>query len=366
MSDNKVVVKNDNRSAARGCLKLIGIILLAIFGVWAVLSIIQVNWNRWVPASQPTALPTRIAQDPTARPTQQATLRPTAMPNTALTTTTLAVDGKTLAESLLGEQLAWPVPVYQAGGPGFPEDCAGLCWNTAHSSTLLWYGPSNGEEDITQSSVEFGDGSKSAIDRMRDGDVQTVIFPVNREATVEICPRGTINSKPVVEYLREANADYVTGECGRFAIPAGWYVVQGNSSFEQAGFGVRFEASGWSSMEASQIRTYTGYWNFSSTTATWDGPSGVEVLMLPSMVQMMQDWKTLDTVTFTTTEDGIIMFCNGTVTGTRSISHQHGECEDHDVPAGNYTYTAPNSNNRTSAGVSWQPKNQDETTATEG
>lgn len=310
------------------------------------------------------ATPTPIVQLATEAPATEAVTQAvievpaTEVPATqaatqAATEAAPVTDGKTLAESILGKTLPWPVPAYVADQPGFPQICAGLCWDKSKldKGILVWYGPSDGSEDITQSDAPFGDGTTGPLELMRNGTVHTVIFANGLEAQMEVCAitDSKLDGKLIADWLKEAG---ITEQCGRFALPAGWHVVQDNMNAPIAGFGIRLSASGWASMTESKIITYTGYWKIDGKTAIWTGPDGIEILMTPAMVSMMQDYGNLTTVVFTTTQPGQVLFCNGTVSGDATLSSPDGACHLYNVPAGTFTYTGEK---RTSAGISWQP-----------
>jgi len=272
----------------------------------------------------------------------------------ALTTEPASNDnGHTLAEQTWGEPLPDQPELYSShtGEEGYPQNCAGLCWDTRKldQGVMLWYGPNMGEEDITESDADFGNESMGPLELMRTGKIIKVIFYLGKEAQLETCAIGTIDGQPLSTIL-----GINEGECGdRIAIQPGWHVIENNSNSPIAGFGVRFSASGWAGMTESQIVTYTGYWQITGDTATWVGPEGIEIMMTPSMVQMMQDFAVLKNVVFTTTQNGEILLCNGYVDGSSSLSSPDGSCQLFDVQAGSFIY---HGENRLSAGVSWQPK----------
>lgn len=331
---------------------LIVAVLLCVGGFWAV------NKSNTSPAATPTKV------SPTTKPTEAATQAPvvatkaptntpeaTAQPTEAATQVA-NTEGKAIAEQLLGKTLPWPPEPYSAhkGEAGFPDVCSGLCWNLdkVDQGVMLWYGPTSAEEDIAQSDAKFGDGQPGPLDLMRTGKVTHVVFANTMDAQLEVCAIGTLDGQPLTSLLGVKD-----GECGkRIAINAGWHVIEGNANSPIAGFGVRFTANGWSGMTESQIVTYTSYWSVSTDTATWKGPDGVEILMPPSLVAMMQDYGTIKKVVFTTSQTGKVLFCNGSVTGAATLNSKDGACHLYDVPAGTFTY---NGEARLSAGISWQP-----------
>jgi hypothetical protein len=109
---------------------------------------------------------------PTEAPTTAATQAPTtaapAANSGSSNVSTSIGDGKALAESLLGKTLPWPPDKYVAGKPGFPTTCAGLCWDLSKlaQGIMVHYGPNLGEEDITESPSNFGDGSTGPLELM--------------------------------------------------------------------------------------------------------------------------------------------------------------------------------------------------------
>ncbi|MFH0750064.1 MAG: hypothetical protein V1917_04115 [Candidatus Gottesmanbacteria bacterium] len=335
----------------------VGLILVILVGIL----IFRGCSNATTPVATATARPTTIVVAtktlvPTS--TQAAatkTLVPTkpAVTQPANTSVAPVTDGKKLAESILGKILPWPVPAYVSGKPGFPEICAGLCWDKflLDKGILVWYGPSDGSEDITQSDVKFGDGTDSPIELMRNGEINTVIFANGLDAQMEVCAinGSTLDGKLIADWLKEAG---ITEQCGRFAIPAGWHVVKNNMNAPIAGFGVRLSASGWASMTEPQIVQYNKYWTIDGKTATWVGPKDVEVMMTPAMVSMMQDFGSLTEIVWTTTGKGTVLFCNGKVEGSIQLTSPDGACRVYNVPSGTFTYTGEQ---RTSAGISWQP-----------
>lgn len=291
---------------------------------------------------------------PTEAPTTAATQAPTtaapAANSGSSNVSTSIGDGKALAESLLGKTLPWPPDKYVAGKPGFPTTCAGLCWDLSKlaQGIMVHYGPNLGEEDITESPSNFGDGSTGPLELMTSGKVTKVIFANAVDAQLEMCAIGTLDGKPLTEVLGVAQ-----GECGkRVALPAGWHVIEDNANSPVAGFGVRFTATAWASMSEDQIVKYNSYWSVSGDTATWKGPDGVEILMPPALVSMMQDFGTLKKVVFTTSTEGQILFCNGSVSGPANFDSKDGACHQYTVPAGTYTYSGEQ---RLSAGISWEP-----------
>lgn len=264
-----------------------------------------------------------------------------------------AGDGHALAEEAWGESLPEVPELYSAhaGEEGYPDDCAGLCWDMskADRGVMLWYGPNMGEEDITQSDADFGNGDMGPLESMRTGKVTKVIFYNGKEAQLEVCAIGSLDGTPLTEVLGVNE-----GECGkRVALSPGWHVIEDNANSPIAGFGVRLTASGWAGMTEGQIVEYTGYWEISGDTATWTGPNDVEIMMTPAMVSMMQDFGTLKNVVFTTSKPGRILLCNGYVDGDANLESPDGSCQLFDVPTGTFTYTGED---RLSAGVSWQPK----------
>lgn len=260
-------------------------------------------------------------------------------------------DGQALAEAKWGEKLQWPPELYSAhaGEEGFPDVCAGLCWDTHKVSTgkvMLWYGPNAGEEDITQSDAKFGDGGKGPLDLMRDGDVNVVIFPITKEAQLETCAIGTLDGVALTTVL-----GIKQGECGsRVAIQPGWHVVENNANSPIAGFGVRYTVTGWAGMTEAKIPEYTKYWQITADTGTFNGPDEAEVLMTPAMVSMMQDFGVLKKIVFTKKVPGQILLCNGVVTGAATLSSPDGSCHYYAVGAGTFTYTGGPG---LSAGASW-------------
>lgn len=270
------------------------------------------------------------------------------------------------ASAFWPEQLVWPVKAYVAGGPGFPETCAGLCWDVrnmnVNDKVMLWYGPADGSEDITQSPEQFGNNTPGPLDLMRNGDVVAVLFPWMLEsAQFEACalPKSTLDGVPLTQILRMPNGNLVAeGECGRGTITQGWHVVEGSINSPVAGFGVRVTANAWASMNEEQVRLYTSYWEISNTNshvAIWRGPDGVEIFLPPSLVSAMQDFHLIDTVVFQTHQPGKVLFCNGAVLVPVELTSEDGACRIYEVPAGSFRYDAPNTVNRTSAGISWRP-----------
>lgn len=240
------------------------------------------------------------------------------------------------------------IPSYKSGGPGFPKDCAGMCWNKEHKNYLVLYGPMDGSDDITESPKKFGDGTKSALDLMRDGDVTSVIFANKYDAQLEACAIGALDGVTMTQVLGVAD-----GECARASLPIGWHVVEGNANSPVAGFGVRYTNVGWAGMTEKKVVEYTKYWKIISSTATWLGPNNVEILMVPSMVSMMQDFGSLTVVKFTTNISGTLLFCNGNVTGAAKLNSPDGACHLYEVGPGKFVYAGEK---RTSAGISWQPE----------
>jgi hypothetical protein len=214
---------------------------------------------------------------------------------------------------------------------------------------MMWYGPTDGSEDIPEADGNFGNSNPGPLDLMRTGKVTKVIFYLGKEAQLEVCAIGSLDGKPLSEVLNIKD-----GECGKcVAIAAGWHVIRDNANSPIAGFGIRFTGTGWADMSESQIIQYTSYWKISGDTATWVGPEGVEILMPPSMISMMQDFGTLKNIVFTTTTAGKILLCNGYVDGDANLSSPDGSCQFFGVPTGSFTY---HGENRLSAGMSWQPK----------
>lgn len=263
-------------------------------------------------------------------------------------------DGYDLAVEAWGESLPRVPELYSAhqGEEGYPDNCAGLCWDTSKVESrgvMRWYGPNNGEEDITESPAKFGNGTMGPLDLMRTGKVTKVIFYTRTEAQLEVCALGSLDGTPLTEILGVDE-----GDCGkRVSLAAGWHLIEGNANSPIAGFGVRYGASGWAGMTESQIVQYTKYWKIEGDTATWIGPDDVEIMMTPAMVSMMQDFDTLHNIVFTTKKAGRILLCNGYVTGDANLESPDGSCQYFDVGPGTYTY---HGEARLSAGVSWQPK----------
>lgn len=263
---------------------------------------------------------------------------------------------KALIFNWTNEHVQWPPEPYSAheGEEGYPADCAGLCWDTSHlaDGIMVWYGPTSAEEDITQSDADFGNGNMGPLELMRTGEVTTVIFANTLPAQIEICAIGSLDGVPLTELL-----NLEEGECAvpgkRLALKPGWHIVQDNANTPIAGFGVRYEANGWSGMTEEQILDYNGYWKVEGNTATWIGPEDIEIMLPPTLVANMQVWGTLTTVKFTTSQPGQVLFCNGSVDGTMDLESDDGACHLYDVPVGTYTYSGTA---RLSAGISWQPE----------
>lgn len=257
---------------------------------------------------------------------------------------------KYVSDLMVRMNISDTVNSYTPGKPGFPATCGGLCWDKHNKGVLTWYGSADGSEDITQSPDKFGDGSKGPLDLMRDGDVTQVFFPIQREAQIEVCglKGATIDGEAISKLLGKNE-----GECGRGTLKAGWHVVENLVNSRVAGFGVRFTASGWSGMTETKIVQFNKYWSVQGNKATWTGPDNSEILMVPSMVAMMQDFGVLKVISFTTKVPGQVLLCNGNVSGAANVSSPDGGCYWFDVPAGMFTYTGET---RTSAGVSWRPK----------
>lgn len=255
-----------------------------------------------------------------------------------------AGDGKAIAEALLGYELPNTPAAYVAGGPGMPNDCAGLCYNYDVASVAYWYGPNKGEENINQSPEELGDGSKSPIDRMRDGDVTAVIWYNAVDATLELCPIGTLDGVSLKDLVREATGKE---ECtNALPVKAGWHVIQDNVG-EVAGFTVQYLESGWTN-DPSRIRAYEACWSPSGTTATYTCKSGDEILVPPSLDSMVKIYQTIDTLIFTTDDAGRVWACNGSLDGM-TIE----KCDYYPVESGTHTYVAPDGN-RTASVFGWQ------------
>jgi hypothetical protein len=333
--------------------------ILAVLGILVIAILLWHPWTVRTAASAPTAQPATAIATKTLVPTEPAVTQSAMTQDTATQTAQPAntpvapvTDGKALAEQILGKTLPWPPETYAShqGEEGYPDICAGLCWDTSKlaDGIMVNYGPNAGEEDITQSDASFGDGSTGPLELMRNGTVTTVVFANATDAQLEICAIGTLDGKPLTEVL-----GINEGECGkRVALSAGWHVIEGNANSPIAGFGVRYTANGWSGLTESQIVEYTGYWKIVGDTATWTGPSDIEIMMTPTLVQMMQNFDALHTVVFTTTMPGKVLFCNGTVSGSATLTSPDGACHMYEVPAGTFTYTGEA---RLSAGIGWQP-----------
>ena len=185
---------------------------------------------------------------------------------------------------------------------------------------------------------------------MRNGTITTVIFANDIEAQLEICAVGSLDGTPLTEILGVAE-----GECGkRIALQPGWHVIEGNVNPVIAGFGVRWTASGWATMTESDIIWYTSCWNISGDAATWTCGDDKPILMTPSMIDMMQNFGVLKHITWSTSNDGQILMCNGDITGSENIPTD-GSCRLHNVGPGTYTY---NGDKRLSAGSGWYPVNK--------
>lgn len=286
---------------------------------------------------------------------------------------------KVRAEKVWGESLPWPVESYSAheGEDGYPQICAGLCYDTSKVSTngvMKWYGPSEGEEDISQSAEKFGNGTPGPLELMQTGKVTTVIFPLSRDsAKIEACalPGAKLDGVLLTNVLKTPDGQFVKeGECGVGVIGKGWHTVEGSANSPVAGFGVRFVASQWASMDEAKVQAFTSFWTVQGDTATWNTQTvataeraskadtgSTEVLMTPSLISMMQDFRTLNKVVFGTNQDGKVLLCNGTLSSSagKTWSSKDGSCKVYEVPAGTYTYVAPSGNNRTSSGISWKP-----------
>ena len=337
---------------------IIGLLVLLVVGYFGLNSLIKAVFPNAEPTAEPTAevteapVVTEVTEAPVVTEVTEAAATPTPEPETTeVVATEMAADtqtdGKALAEAILGETLPNQPEMYSAGGDGFPEVCAGLCWDVSRldQGIMKYYGPWDGAEDISQSDADFANGT-GPLELMRTGKVTTVVFYLGKEAQLETCALGTLDGQPLSDIL-----SVKAGECGkRVAIEPGWHVIQDNANSPIAGFGVRFSATGWAGMSEAQIVEYTGYWKISGSTATWAGPDGMQIMMVPSMVSMMQDFGTLTEVVFTTTESGRVLFCNGSVTGDATLSSKDGSCQFFTVPAGTFTY---HGEDRLSAGISW-------------
>lgn len=240
--------------------------------------------------------------------------------------------------------MPWPPPVYVAGGPGMPDVCHGLCWNKETPGVLTWYGPNRAEENIFQSDVKFGDGTKSAIQRMRDGEVTTVKFATTVAGNLNVCPIGTLDGVALRTLIgADCSDDYI--------IQPGWHVIQGNVG-EFAGFGVEFHGVGWADPSTPKIQNLEECWTISSRIATWTCGESTEIILPPSLLEAMNEVHFIVAVEFETTVRGhFTNLCQGSVTGTVNIS-TNGSCRDHAVEAGMYIYT-PNPNVDTVNGIGW-------------
>lgn len=240
--------------------------------------------------------------------------------------------------------MPFPPPVYVAGGPGMPDNCAGLCWNKETPGLLTWYGPNRAEENIFQSDVQFGDGTKSPIQLMRDGEVTTVKFATTVAGNLNVCPIGTLDGVALSTLIgANCSDDYI--------IQPGWHVIRDNVG-EFAGFGVEFHGVGWADPSTPKIQNLEECWIVRSGTATWDCDSGNEIILPPSLLEGMNQIHMIHTVKFETTVDGqFTNLCQGTVTGTVDIETD-GNCRSYYAPKGPYIYI-PNPGVDNVNGIGW-------------